>query len=205
MDDLNAASLEEVHEWFNTYYGPNNAVIVIAGDISPEEAYTKVNKYFGDIEPGAPIARFETWTVKLDADKHEIIQDRVPQARLYKVWGAPTFRDEDADLLQLADGVLTSGKTSRLYQRLVYTDQIATDVGSYQFAGDIGGYYQLRATAQPGGDLAACEQAMNEELQRCLKDGTKKGQTARGQPRPVARRLLCELAAHTRPKGRSPR
>jgi len=183
MDDLNAASLEDVHEWFNTYYGPNNAVIVIAGDISPEEAHAKVDKYFGDIEPGPPLARFQKWTVKLDADKREIIQDRVPQARLYKVWGAPTFRDEDADLLQLADGVLTSGKTSRLYQRLVYTDQIATDVGSYQFAGDIGGYYQLRATAQPGGDLAAVEQAINEELQRFLKDGPTKDELERVKTR----------------------
>ena len=180
---MNAASLEDVHEWFNTYYGPNNAVIVIAGDISPEEAYAKVDKYFGDIEPGPPLARFQKWTVKLDADKREIIQDRVPQARLYKVWGAPTFRDEDADLLQLADGVLTSGKTSRLYQRLVYTDQIATDVGSYQFAGDIGGYYQLRATAQPGGDLAAVEQAINEELQRFLKDGPTKDELERVKTR----------------------
>ncbi|MCH7854519.1 MAG: insulinase family protein, partial [Proteobacteria bacterium] len=179
MDDLNAASLEDVHEWFKTYYGPNNAVIVIAGDISPEEAYTKVNKYFGDIEPGSPIAKFKTWTVRLDADKREIIQDRVPQARLYKVWGAPAFRDEDADLLQLADGVLTSGKTSRLYHRLVYTDQIATDVSSYQFAGDIGGYYQLRASAQPGGDLEALEQAMNEEVARFLKDGPTKDELER--------------------------
>lgn len=183
MDDLNAASLEDVHEWFKTYYGPNNAVIVIAGDISPEEAYTKVNKYFGDIEPGSPIARYQTWTVKLNADKHEIIQDRVPQARLYKVWGAPAFRDGDADLLQLADGVLTAGKTSRLYHRLVYTDQIATDVGSYQFAGDIGGYYQLRATAQPGGDLEAIERAMNEELERFLKDGPTKDELERVKTR----------------------
>ncbi|NOX70741.1 MAG: insulinase family protein [Gammaproteobacteria bacterium] len=183
MDDLNAASLEDVSEWFKTYYGPNNAVVVIAGDISPEEAYAKVNKYFGDIEPAAPIAKYQTWTVKLDADKYEIIEDRVPQARLYKVWGAPAFRDEDADLLQLADGVLTAGKTSRLYQRLVYTDQIATDVGSYQFAGDIGGYYQLRASAQPGGDIKAVEQAMNEELQRFLKDGPTKDELERVKTR----------------------
>ena len=171
MDDLNAASLEDVHDWFSTYYGPNNAVIVIAGDVNPAEALEKVNKYFGDIPPGPPIDKLRQWDYKLDHDKRDIMQDRVPQARLHKVWGAPNFVSEDADLLQLIDAVLTTGKNSRLYERLVYRDQIATGVSSYQFAGEIGGMYLLQATAQPGSDLAAIEQAINEEVQRLLDDG----------------------------------
>ena len=183
MEDLNAASLEDVHEWFKTYYGPNNAVIVIAGDVSPEEAYEKVSKYFGDIPPGPPIAKIQDWPVRLEGDKREVMQDRVPQARLYKVWGGPGFRSEDADLLQLADSVLTTGKTSRLYERLVYTDQIATDVGSSQYAGDIGGYYQIEASAQPGGDLAAIETAVDEELARFLRDGPTQDELDRARTR----------------------
>ncbi|MDZ7644472.1 MAG: pitrilysin family protein [Woeseiaceae bacterium] len=179
MADVNAASLEDVHEWFETYYGPNNAVLVIAGDVHPEEVLRKVRTYFGDIEPGPPIAKHERWTVRLDQDKREILQDRVPQARLYKAWGAPEFRAGDADLLQLADAVLTSGKTSRLYQRLVYEDQIATDVGSYQYAGDIGGFYYIQASAQPGGDLGAVERAIEEELARFLEDGPTRDELAR--------------------------
>ncbi len=179
MEDLNAASLEDVHEWFKTYYGPNNAVLVIAGDVDPEEVRNKVEKYFGDIPAGPPLAKMESWTVMLKENKREILEDRVPQARVYKVWGAPEFRSEDADLLQLADSVLTSGKNSRLYQRLVYEDQIATDVGAYQFAGDIGGFYQLRATAQPGGDIAAIETAIAEELTRFLRDGPDKAELER--------------------------
>ncbi len=171
MEDLDAASVEDVHEWFETWYGPNNAVLVIAGDVDKEEVFEKVDRYFGDIPPGPPVARLQRWTVKLAEDKREVIEDRVPQARIYKVWGAPEFRAEDADLLQLADGVLTSGKNSRLYQRLVYEDQVATDVGAYQFAGDIGGFYMLQASAQPGGDLAAVEAAIDEELERFLRDG----------------------------------
>jgi zinc protease len=171
MEDLDAASVEDVKNWFKSYYGPNNAVIVIAGDIDPEQALAKVEEYFGDIPPGPPIAEYASWEVTLDRDKRQIMQDRVPQARIYKVWGAPRFVSEDADLLQLADAVLTSGKNSRLYKRLVYTDQIATDVGSWQFAGEIAGLYMLQASAQPGGDLAKVEQLMNEELQRFLDEG----------------------------------
>ncbi len=179
MEDLDAASLEDVHEWFRTYYGPNNAVLVIAGDVEPQDVLEKVTKYFGDIPPGPPLARHQRWTVQLDADKREVMQDRVPQARVYKVWGAPEFRALDADLLQLADGVLTSGKTSRLYERLVYDEQIATDVGAYQYAGDIGGFYFIQATAQPDGDLAAVERAIDEEVERFLEDGPTRDELAR--------------------------
>ena len=183
MADLNAASLDDVHQWFKTHYGPNNAVVVIAGDVVADEVYEKVRHYFGDIPPGPPLAKIENWTVRLDQDKREVIQDRVPQARLYKAWGAPNFREEDADLLQLADAILTSGKSSRLYNRLVYTDQIATDVSSSLFSGDIAGYYQLIASAQPGEDLSAIETAMNEELQRFLRDGPSKEELQRAKTR----------------------
>ena len=179
MDDLDAASLEDVHEWFKTYYGPNNVVIVVAGDVNPQEALEKVEKYFGDIPPGPPIAKPREWIVKLEHDKRETMQDRVPQARIYKVWGAPNFVSEDADLLQLADAVLTGGKNSRLYERLVYKDQTATSVSGSLFSGEIGGYYELQATVQPGGDIEAVRQAIDEEIQRFLAEGLTKDELAR--------------------------
>ena len=179
MDDLDAASLEDVHEWFKTYYGPNNVVIVVAGDVNPQEALEKVEKYFGDIPPGPPIAKPREWIVKLEHDKRETMQDRVPQARIYKVWGAPNFVSEDADLLQLADAVLTGGKNSRLYERLVYKDQTATSVSGSLFSGEIGGYYELQATVQPGGDIEAVRQAIDEEMQRFLAEGLTKDELAR--------------------------
>jgi zinc protease len=179
MDDLDAASLEDVHEWFKTYYGPNNVVIVVAGDVNPQKALEKVEKYFGDIPPGPPIAKPREWIVKLEHDKRETMQDRVPQARIYKVWGAPNFVSEDADLLQLADAVLTGGKNSRLYERLVYKDQTATSVSGSLFSGEIGGYYELQATVQPGGDIEAVRQAIDEEIQRFLAEGLTKDELAR--------------------------
>jgi len=171
MEDLDAASLDDVHEWFETWYGPNNAVLVIAGDISADEALEKVEHYFGDIPPGPPVAKYDSWTVKLDADKREILQDRVPQARLYKVWGAPHYVAEDTELLQLAGAVLAGGKNSRLFERLVYRDQLATDVNGSLMSVEIGGLYLLQATAQPGASLAELERAMDEELQRLLEEG----------------------------------
>jgi len=179
MDDLDAASLEDVHEWFKTYYGPNNVVVVVAGDVNPQEVLEKVEKYFGDIPPGPPIAKPREWIVKLEHDKRETMQDRVPQARIYKVWGAPNFVSEDADLLQLADAVLTGGKNSRLYERLVYKDQTATSVRGSLFSGEIGGYYELQATVQPGGDIEAVRQAIDEEMQRFLTEGLTKEELAR--------------------------
>jgi len=186
MEDLNAATLDDVKEWFRTYYGPNNAVLVLAGDVSVEEAREKVERYFGDIPPGPPLVKPETWTVRLDADKRDIMQDRVPQSRLYLAWGAPEFRAEDADLLQLADAVLTSGKSSRLYNRLVYTDQIATDVSSSLFAGEISGYYQIIASAQPGVELDAIEAAIDEELERFLEQGPTDEELERARTRLTA-------------------
>ena len=171
MEDLEAASLEDVHEWFKTYYGPNNAVIVVAGDVVPEEVYKKVEHYFGDIPPGPPIGKKEKWVVKLERDKREVMQDRVPQARLYKIWGGPSLTEEDNDLLNLAGDVLATGKNSRLFERLVYNDQIATSVQAGMFDNEIGGLFFSSVTVQPDGDLKEVEKALNEEIERLLKDG----------------------------------
>jgi zinc protease len=99
LEDLNAASLEDVQEWFKTYYGPNNAVLVLAGDITPELAREKVELYFGDIPPGPPVTKFDVWAPKLLEDKRVSMQDRVPQARIYTAWVGPEWTSADADLL----------------------------------------------------------------------------------------------------------
>ena len=181
MEDLDSASLEDVHKWFKKYYGPNNAVIVIAGDVQSDQVFEKVKKYFGDIKPSAPVDKMKEWTVRLDTDKREIIRDDVPQIKIHKAWGGPSFRNLDSDILQLADLILTSGKTSRLYNRLVYKDQIATDVDSYQFSGDIGGFYYIEASVQPNGDHELVKEAINEELERFLKDGPSKSEMRRAK------------------------
>src|SRR5213083_1483211 len=171
MEDLNAASVEDVKNWFRTYYGPNNVVIVLAGDITPETARQKVEQYFGDIPATPPIAKQATWIARRTGAHRELMQDRVPQARIYKEWNIPEYGAADADYLDLVSDVLAAGKTSRLYKRLVYDEQIATDVVAYVDLREIAGQLVIRATAKPGGDLARVERAIDEELARFIGPG----------------------------------
>ncbi len=179
MDDLNAASLDDVKTWFETYYGPNNATLVLAGDIDVATAREKVQRYFGDIPPGPPLTHKQRWIPNSVPASRIVMQDRVPEARIYKVWLAPEWISDEATYLQLADYVLTSGKTSRLYQRLVYRDQIATDAGAFQLVNEIAGAYVVYATAGEGQDLAAVERALDEELERFLDEGPTRAELER--------------------------
>ena len=171
MEDLDAAKLDDVKEWFRTYYGAANAVIVVAGDIDAATAKQKVEKYFGDIPAGPPVARQRSWVAKRTGTQRGVMQDRVPQARIYKVWNIPAWGTPDAEYLNLVSDVLSSGKTSRLYKRLVYDDQTATDVRAYVDLREIGSLFVIEATARPGTDLARVERAVDQELARLLATG----------------------------------
>lgn len=186
MEDLNAASLEDVQQWFRNHYGPNNAVIVLAGDVDAQTALAKVEKYFGDIPPGPPVGRFDRWIAKRTGEQREMMQDRVPQARIYKVWNVPEAYSEEIDYLTLVTDVLTDGKNSRLYKRLVYDDQIATDVAAYIDSREIGSQFVIRATARPGQDLAAVEAAVDEELARLLAEGPTDQELERAQTQEIS-------------------
>lgn len=171
MEDLDAASLDDVHEWFRSYYGPSNAVIVLAGDISPEEALARVQHYFGDIPPGPPVTQPARMIARMEGEQREIMYDRVGQPRLYKVWNVPSAGEAEADYLGLLGQVLSSGRSSRLYKRLVFDEQIATSVSAGVSAGQIGGQFLITVTARPGQDLAEIERIVDEELERLLRDG----------------------------------
>src|SRR5262245_7862609 len=171
MEDLDAASLEDVKEWYKTYYGPSNPGLTVAGDIDAETARQKVEKYFGDIPPGPPVGHFQSWVAKRTGSQHQIAQDRVPRARVYKVWNIPGQYTADAAYLDLLTAILSSDKASCLYKRLVYDDQIATDVTVLLDNREIGGLFYIMATAKPGGDLSKVSKAVDEELARILKNG----------------------------------
>ncbi|GGC63686.1 M16 family metallopeptidase [Undibacterium terreum] len=171
MKDLDAASMEDVRDWFKTNYGPNNVTLVLAGDITPEVARQKVEKYYGDIPAGPPLAKHETWIAKRTGTHRGTVQDRVPQARLYRVWNTPGAYTRDQALLDLAAHILGGGKTSRLYKRLVYQDQIATSATAGSDGNEIGGQFDLTLTARPGGDLGKVEKTADQELQKFLKGG----------------------------------
>jgi zinc protease len=171
MADLNAAAMDDVKEWFKTYYGPSNVVIVMAGDIDAKTAKEKVEKYFGNIPAGPPVAHQQVWVAKMTGTHRQVVQDRVPQARIYKVWNIPEYGSADSVYLDLVSDILTNGKTSRFYKRLVYDDQIATDAGAFVDLNEIAGQFLVQATAPPGQGLAQVEKEVDEELARFLKDG----------------------------------
>jgi zinc protease len=171
MQDLDAASMGDVQEWFKTYYGPNNTTVVIAGDITPEVARQKVEKYYGEIPAGPPIAKQEAWIAKRTGTHRGWVQDRVPQARLYRIWNVPQYGSPEEVQLDLVAYVLGRGKTSRLYKRLVYKDQIATSATATDDTNEIGGQFDLTLTAKPDVDLSKVEKAADEELQNFLKTG----------------------------------
>ncbi|MGA9119576.1 MAG: pitrilysin family protein [Bacteroidota bacterium] len=181
MEDLNAASLADVKEWFKTYYGTANAVLSIAGDVTPAAALEKVKTYFGDIPSGPPVAHFNAWVAKRTGTIREHAEDRVPQARVYKVWNVPGWASHDAQYLQLVTSLLTSGKSSRLYKRLVYDDQSATTVSAYLDRREIASLFIIEATAKPGGDLAAVEKAIDEELTRFIAKGPTEAELQRAK------------------------
>jgi zinc protease len=171
MDDLNAASLDDVRNWFKTYYGAANVVLVIAGDIDPETALEKVTKYFGSIPSGPPVAHWVAWTAKMPGVRRETVSDHVPQARLYESWNVPRYGDVDATRLDLLSDVLAEGKMSRLYKRLVYDDQIATDVEADVDQREINSQFGITVTLRPGQDLRKAEAAVHEELSRLMEKG----------------------------------
>jgi zinc protease len=171
MQDLDAASMSDVQEWFKTYYGPNNVTVVIAGDTTPEVARQKVEKYYGAIPAGPPVVTREAWVAKRTGTHRDSVQDRVPQARLYRVWNVPQADSPEEALLDLAAQILGQGKTSRLYKRLVYKDQVATSATATDNNSEIAGQFFLTLTAKPGGDLKAVEAAADQELQNFLKNG----------------------------------
>jgi zinc protease len=171
MEDLDAAEMENVQQWFKDYYGAANAVIVVAGEIDAETAKAKVEKYFGDIPPGPPVKRPGVMIAKRSGTIRQSVEDRVPHSRVYKVWNVPQWSSQDHDYLELVAAVLAEGKTSRLYKRLVYDEQTARTVEAYVDSREIGSLFQIEATAQPGVELKLVEQAVDEELARFLAEG----------------------------------
>lgn len=181
MADLNAASITDVKDWFKEYYGPNNAVVSIAGDVKAEEVFEKVKKYFGDIPASPPISKFTKRIAKMQGVSFQQAQDRVPQARLQKTWNVPEWGTPEIAYLGLLGDILTSGKSSRLYKRLVLEDDLASDVTFYSSDNEIGGQFYIMADAKPGADLKEINNIINEELKKILTTGVTAAEVERAK------------------------
>lgn len=171
MDDLSAASLDDAREFFGRYYAPANASLAIVGDFDPAEARRLVSKYFGPFPAAPAVPRPTAPEVRLDAPRYLLLEDRVQLPRLYITWPTPPFFAEgDADL-DVVGRVLAGGRTSRLYRRLVFEEQVAQGVFAQQGSLMLGSRFQIMVQPQPGVTLEQVETIVEEELERLKREG----------------------------------
>ncbi|MEW5976634.1 MAG: pitrilysin family protein [Acidobacteriota bacterium] len=179
QEDISAATLEDVIDFFKTYYTPNNCSLAVAGDFEREQVVSLVERYFGPLPPGPALERPRLWLPKLEGQKRVVVSDRVPQERLYLVWPTPAyFQPGDAEL-DIASRILSHGKNSRLYKTLVYDTQIASDVSAFNYSLEISGLFGVIATARPGHSLEEIEETIRKEISRFAREGPNEEELAR--------------------------
>ena len=170
--DIRDARIDDVREFFRTFYRPRNASLAVAGDVRRDEALRMVEDYFGELEGGAeppPVERREVPAPA--AETRLMLEDRIELPRLYLAWHSPAlFAAGDAELDLVAE-VLASGKTSRLYKRLVFEERLATEVAASQNSRELGSFFQIVATAAPGRTLVELERAISEEVAHLAQGG----------------------------------
>lgn len=181
MQDLDAASLADVKQWFNDNYGAANTTLVLAGDITVAQARAKALQYFGDIPSGKPVAHQQSWVTPLAAQKRGVQHDHVSQPRIYRTWAAPQLGSDDMIQLDLATTVLGGGKTSRLYQRLVYQDNLVDDVSASVQPFALSSQVQIQADVKDGVDPARVEAVIDEELKKFVAQGPTADELQRAQ------------------------
>jgi zinc protease len=171
MADLSAATIEDVRQFSRTWYTPTNATMSIAGDVNPAAVRRQMTRWFGGIARGPAVTRRPAPPVNLAADVYATLEDRVQLPRAYNAWHTVrAFAPDDAALNVLAD-ILSSGKSSRLYRRLVYEMQIASQVSAYADGARLDGSFRLSATARPGHDLNELQRVVDEEIRRVAEAG----------------------------------
>ena len=171
MTDLQAASLENVKEFFRLYYAPTNATVAIVGDFQPAQAKAWVQKYFGDLPRGAAITRPAVTPPALAAPKRLVYEDRVQVPRLYMRWPTVGAKHADAQALQFLGQILTSSRTARLTKALVYDQQSAANVGAGNIPREDAGEFSITITPRPGHSLTALEAATDSVIERLKREG----------------------------------
>ena len=166
MEDLTAAGYEDVVGFFKSYYGPNNASLVVAGDIDPKEARRLVEKWFSEIPRGERVPPMAPAPAVLYEEKRMTMEDRVQLPRLYMAWITPPHLHPGDAALDVLAGILASGKNSRLYKRLVYDLQVAQDVSAVQASQELASTFQIVVTAREGHDLTEMEKLVQEEIDK---------------------------------------
>ncbi|HEU4796223.1 MAG TPA: pitrilysin family protein [Pyrinomonadaceae bacterium] len=169
MDDLTAASEEDVKAFFRLYYAPNNASLAVVGDFDPAQAKAWIQKYFGDLPKGQPVARPKVAPAKLEAGKRLVYEDKVQVPRLYLQW--PTVGMKQDDGLGLMSLILSGSRTARLTKALVYDSQLASQVVAFQNSAEDVGVFQIVVIPRPEHTLTELEEAVDKVLQKFIAEG----------------------------------
>jgi zinc protease len=170
MEDLSAATQADVVEFFKTYYAPNNASLVIAGDIDVDRTRALVEKWFSELPRGAFVGPVAPPPAMLTETRRQTITDQVSLPRLYLGWLTPRHYAPGDAALDVVSSVLTGGKNSRLYKRLVYEEQMAQDVSAFQSSGALGSSFMVIATARRGRTAEELQAAIDEEIDRLRRE-----------------------------------
>ncbi|MEO8648458.1 MAG: pitrilysin family protein [Acidobacteriota bacterium] len=170
LEDLQAASLDDVKSFFRQYYVPNNAVLVLAGDFNEAQARQWIEKYFGPIKNGPAITRPNPSQPKLDKEIRTVVEDAVPLPRRYMVWHSVRAYAPDEAALDMLGFILSSGRNSRLQSNLVYAKEMAQQVNAGNSTSEISGEFQVTATARPGKSLDDIEKEINTEIERIKRE-----------------------------------
>jgi zinc protease len=187
-EDIRAARLDDVRAFFQTYYRPRNASLALAGDVDTDHVLAQAADCFGPLDAGEePPPVVFTPPPRIASEVRLLLEDRVELPRLYIAWHSPgLFAPDDAELDLVAE-LLASGKTSRLYRTLVYEERIATEIAASQNSREIGGFFQVVATAAPGRTLVELERAIAKALSTFV---------AQGPTHPEMERCLAQAEAH---------
>ena len=179
MEDLDNASLDDVHQWFKDYYGPNNAVLAIAGDIDLATAQQMVEKYFGDIPAGPEVDANDAWIPTRQHNTWETQYDKVAAVLANRAWVVPERSSREWALLDIAANILGNGRNSRFYVDLIYNKQVASsvDVGVMPF--ELAGVFDLSVRLKPGESADVASEAMDRLIAEFITEGPTREEMAR--------------------------
>ena len=182
MADLSAATLDDVKNFFRTYYAPNNATISIAGDFQPDSVKRWITRYFGDIPRGPALPpRPNVPPVVIPRDTFLVLEDRVQIPRLYNTWHTVKAFSPDDAALDILAYTLAGDKNARLYKRLVYELQVAQDVSARQQSSKLDGDFTITVTPKPGQTPTSVANLVNEEIARVIREGITDRELKRAQ------------------------
>jgi zinc protease len=180
MDDIAAATLDDVCDFFRTYYVPSNAVLTIAGDIEPETVLAEVERYFGPIPAGTPPpAPLPDPPLGRTGRIAEVLEDEVSLPRVYRAFCVPGYGSDDWYAASLLATLLADGKASRLYRSLVYEQQIAHDIGGYVLPTQAGATFAIVASGRPDTSLEQLDRGLDQVLGEVLGGGLREAERER--------------------------